>query len=127
MNVSIHLQADLHAVRDVLEPLLWPETSAVLVPRDGWISVYAEQLSDDFEDIAELAAPLEALNPVFIALPAVKQYRSDGLIETTQELPFEIADEFERFEQNMPLGAVRLERDASKPGMAEFFGRSTDE
>ena len=33
----------------------------------------------------------------------------------------------EDFEAELPANAVRITRDAAKPGLAEFFGRSSDE
>jgi hypothetical protein len=127
MNMSLHLQADLRTVREILEPLLWPDTSAILWSRDNWVSVYAEQLSDDMDDVFELAEPLSLLSTVFVASPEVFEYQGGELISTVDALPFEVSEDFESLEEHLPPGAIRFERDASKPGMAEFFGRSADE
>ncbi len=132
MSVSLHLQADIGIVAETLEPLLWPDMSAILVPRDGWIDVYAEQLSEDIDDIFELEIPLLTVTDavyVVIRSDQIKVFKcaSGQLLATQTPFNLEHITDFETLEQDRPPDAIYLERDASKPGLAEFFGRSTDE
>jgi hypothetical protein len=132
MSASLHLQADLTPVKEILEPILWPDMSAILWPRDNWISIYAEQLGDDLDDILELAEPLSELGTVFVVrFEALRydvlEYQNAELIPATKALPFEASGDFESLKEHLPPGAIRVERDAAKPGLGEFFGRSADE
>ena len=140
MGVSLHLKSSLEAVRACLEPLLLPDSSAILVPREAWLSVYAEQLSPDISDIEELAVPLSILTEVY-AVIAERQLEvyvfSKGALQgiqqtTPSDLPDDALSELSIVKTLartglLPSGSQTLEREAAKPGLAEFFGRSEDE
>lgn len=136
MSVSLHLKAKLEMVQNCLEPLLLSDSSAVLVPRLEWVSVYAEQLSDDIGDIEELALPLSEMSEV-IAVVEERVYRFvkgalQNLEQTPNELPKEALADFSTIQALaqaglLPIGTMTLENEAEKPSLAEFFGRSQDE
>lgn len=140
MGVSLHLLSNLEQVRACLEPLLLPDSTAILVPRGAWLSIYAEQLSSDISDIEELAAPLSELSEVY-AIIAERQLEvyvfSKGALQQIQsnpppDLPDDAINEFEVLQSPakadlLPSGSQILENEAAKPGLAEFFGRSEDE
>jgi hypothetical protein len=129
MSVALHLKAPLSDIADMLEALLLPDSSAVLVPRGDWVSVYAEQLSQDLADITELAAPLSsAFGSVWATSDLHHRFDNGAHAETTHVLPKDVPSEFEvDVDDELPRDAVRVTRDADKPGLAEFFGRSSDE
>ncbi len=134
MGLSLHLKAKLEAVLRCLEPLLLPDSRAVLVPHLGWVSVYAEQLLD-LSDIEELAVPLSEMSDV-IVLTATQIYGfRKGVIQEQalpDQFPKEAISNFETIQAQalaglLPIGTRILEHEAEKPGLAEFFGRSQDE
>ena len=140
MSVSLHIKADLSHVRGCLEPLLLPESMIILVPRQDWVSVYAEQLSEDISDIEELAVPLSDLAEVLAVISQryTEVYRfSKGALHSLEhqipnELPREAISELSTIQTLsraglLPDGSQTFEKEAEKPGLAEFFGRSEDE
>ena len=140
MSVTLHLKADLSKVQDCLEPLLLPESIMILVPRQDWVSVYAEQLSEDISDIEELAVPLSDLAEVLVVISEryTEIYRfSKGALHSLEqqvpsELPREAISELSTIQALarsglLPNGSQTFEKEAEKPGLAEFFGRSEDE
>ncbi|NJK43409.1 MAG: hypothetical protein HC933_03325 [Pleurocapsa sp. SU_196_0] len=129
MSVALHLRAPITAVARTLEPLLLPDSSAVLIPHGDWVSVHAEQLSEDLADITELAAPLsEAFGLVWAATTLHHRFEHGTHLETTHTPPTDVPLEVTLDEDAvLPDNAVRVTRDADKPGLAEFFGRSRDE
>jgi hypothetical protein len=140
MSVSLHLKANLENVQRCLEPLLLPESMIILVPRQDWISIYAEQLSEDISDIEELAVPLSSLAEVLAVISEryTEVYRfSKGALHSLEhqiptQLPREAIAEFSTIQTLsraglLPKGSLILEKEAEKPGLAEFFGRSEDE
>jgi hypothetical protein len=140
MSVSLHLKANLSDVQHCLEPLLLAESIMILVPRKDWVSVYAEQLSEDISDIEELAVPLSDLAEVLVVISEryTEVYRfSKGALHSLEqqiptELPREAIAELNTIQTLsraglLPKGSLNLEKEATKPGLAEFFGRSEDE
>jgi hypothetical protein len=129
MGVTLHLRAPITAVTRTIEPLLLPDSSAVLIPTGDWVSVHAEQLSEDLADITELAAPLsEAFGLVWAVTTLHHRFEHGAHLETTHMPPDGVPLEATLDEDAaLPENAVRVTRDADKPGLAEFFGRSRDE
>ena len=134
MSVSLHLKAKLETVQSCLEPLLLPDSSAILVPRLEWVSVYAEQLSEDIDDIKELAGPLSEIAEVIAVIEEQVYGFANGAILNLEQnqLPKEAIADFSTIQALsrdglLPLGARTLENEAGKPSLAEFFGRSSDE
>ena len=140
MSVSLHLKANLTKVQPCLEPLLLPESMIILVPRQDWVSVYAEQLSEDISDIEELAVPLSNLAEVLAVISEryteVYRFSKGALYSLEQQIPNELPREaitelstIQTLSRAglLPKGSVILEKEAKKPGLAEFFGRSEDE
>ena len=122
--VALHLRAEIRALAEALMALLLPDTSAVLTPHEGWVSLHAEQLSEDLADISELAAPLSArFGEVWASGSLYYRFSAGELQETTHNrpegLPLEPEDD--------AAGTLRVSREPEKPGLAEFFGRSQDE
>jgi hypothetical protein len=141
MGVSLHLQASLAEVQNCLAPLLLADSNALLLQNQIWVSIYAEQLSEYISDIEELAVPLSSLaavtaviaetrsNEVYIFFKGALQSVSAQLPE---DLPLESINDYETLIVLARAGMlsqtfVQLTRDADKPGLAEFFGRSSDE
>jgi hypothetical protein len=140
MSVTLHLKADLSNIKSCLEPLLLPESIIILVPREEWVSIYAEQLSEDISDIEELAVPLSDFAEVLAVISEryTEVYRfSKGALHSLEqripsELPREAISDFSTIQTLsraglLPSGSITLEKEAEKPGLAEFFGRSEDE
>lgn len=126
MNPALYLRGDARAVAMALEQLLLPDSSAVLWQSGDWVSVAAEQLSEDLADIAELSEPLsEQFGTVWAHATLYHRFEGGAFIETVHTNPPGLP--LERDLETLPAGAIRVTRDAEKPGMAEFFGRSTDE
>ncbi len=122
-EVALLLRADAQAVARALEELLLPDSAAVVTALEGgWVSVHAEQLSEDLADIEELAAPLSAqFGTVWARATLIHQFDAGKHVATAHEAP-----------STLPLetdgGAViHVLREAEKPGLAAFFGRSADE
>jgi hypothetical protein len=126
VNPALHLRGDLQAVAVALEELLLPDSSAVVWQTGDWVSVAAEQLSEDLADIAELSEPLsEQFGTVWAHTTLYHRFEAGAFVETVHAAPPGLP-----LEQNLealPAGAIRVTREPEKPGMAEFFGRSTDE
>lgn len=130
MSVALHLRGNASRVAAELEELLLPDSSAVLIPSGEWVSVYAEQLSEDLADITELAAPIsEGFGEVWAHATLYYHFKDGVLEEARHDAPAGLPNEsdLEDFEAELPANALRITRDAAKPGMAEFFGRSSDE
>ena len=127
MNPALYLRGDLRAVAVALEELLLPDSSAVLWQIGDWVSVAAEQLSEDLADIAELAEPLsEQFGEVWAHATLYHRFQGGAFVETVHTAPPDLPLEPNDLE-TLPAGAIRVTREPEKPGMAEFFGRSEDE
>ena len=127
MNPALHLRGDARAVAVALEELLLPDSSAVLWQTSDWVSVAAEQLSEDLGDIAELSEPLSLeFGTVWAHATLYHRFEGGAFVETVHTAPPDLPLEQDAGE-TLPAGAIRVTRDAEKPGMAEFFGRSEDE
>lgn len=123
MNVALYLRAPAGRVAHVLEGLLLPDSAAVVTGlTGGWTSVHAEQLSEDLADIEELAAPLSsAFSEVWAHATLYYCFRDGAHTDTTHDAP-----------PDVPLketgsNPIHVLREADKPGLGEFFGRSADE
>ena len=130
MSTALHLHGNASRIAAQLEGLLLPDSSAVLIPSGEWVSLYAEQLSEDLADIGELAAPLsEHFGEVWAHATLYYRFKDGALEETRHDAPAGLPHEsdLEDFEAELPANALRITRDAAKPGPAEFFGRSSDE
>jgi hypothetical protein len=130
MSVALHLRGNASRISAELEELLLPDSSAVLIPSGEWVSVYAEQLSEDLADITELAAPLsEGFGEVWAHATLYYRFKDGNLEESRHDAPAGLpsGSDLEDFEAELPANALRITRDAAKPGLAEFFGRSSDE
>ncbi len=130
MGVRLLLRAPIRAAAETLEPHLLPDTSAVLLPHGDWVSLHAEQLSEDLADISELAVPLSvAFHEVWAAATLYYRFQAGELAETFHSPPEGVPLEGQNWDwdDELPESAVRVTRDAEKPGLAEFFGRSHDE
>ena len=127
MNPTLHLRGDLRVVAAVLEELLLPDSSAELWQSGDWISVEAEQLSEDLADIAELAEPLSLeFGVVWAHATLYHRFEGGAFAKTLHSAPLDLPITPNDLE-TPPAGAIRVTKDAEKPGMAEFFGRSADE
>jgi hypothetical protein len=138
MSVSMHLQTELEQVKPWLLPLLLPENRVVLVQRGAWLGIYAEQLSADLSDIEELAVPLSQHLPVWCVIfeRQTEVYAFDkGALQSLNQPPPEGVAPSDLLEFDTALSLLRsgvlagvlLEPEPEKPGLAEFFGRSSDE
>lgn len=140
MSVSLHIKANLSHVQRCLEPLLLPESIMILVPHQEWVSVYAEQLSENISDIEELAVPLSYLAEVLVIISEryteVYRFSKGALHNLEQQIPSELPREaiielstLQTLSRAglLPKGSLTLEKEADKPGLAEYFGRSEDE
>ena len=126
MNPALYLRGDARAVAVALEELLLPDSSAVVLQSGDWVSVAAEQLSEDLGDIAELSEPLsEQFGTVWAHATLYHHFEGGAFIETTHTAPPDLP--LEQDLETLPAGAIRVTREPEKPGMAEFFGRSEDE
>ena len=138
MIASVHLETtDLERVKTLLEPNLQPNSSAFLRVLNGWVSVYFDQFlddgdQDDFESVARDVSKFALTVTCFgEETPALVKSFSDGfevLNEVKLENPDLSFDDLQELEDAGKLvGYEKLEFEAGKPGMAEFFGRSQDE
>ena len=126
MNPALYLRGDARAVAVALEELLLPDSSAVVLQSGAWVSIAAEQLSEDLGDIAELSEPLsEQFGTVWAHATLYHRFEGGAFIETTHTAPPDMP--LEQDLEALPAGAIRVTREPEKPGMAEFFGRSEDE
>lgn len=127
MNPALYLRGDARAIAVALEELLLPDSSAVLWQSGDWVSVAAEQLSEDLADLAELSEPLsEQFGTVWAHATLYHRFESGAFVETVHVAPPDLPLEDDAGE-TLPAGAIRVTREPEKPGMAEFFGRSEDE
>jgi hypothetical protein len=138
MIASLHLETiDLERVKTLLMPNLQPNSSVFLRVSNGWTRIYFDQFldggdSDDFEAVA-LGLSQVALTVSCFAeeMPATIRSFHHGLeLATTikleqPDLSFEDLQELE--DDGTLKGYEKLEFEAGKPGLAEFFGRSQDE
>jgi hypothetical protein len=140
MSVSLHVQISLEATEKKLKPLLLSDSLAILVPHQDWVSVYAEQLSENISDIEELAVPLSAITEVIAIIheryTEVYRFKKGALQSLEHTLPNEIPRQaiadFSTIQTLaraglLPENSRILENEAEKPGLAEYFGRSQDE
>jgi hypothetical protein len=134
MIASLHLETtDLGRVKSLLEPRLMPDSSAFLRLENGWVRVYFNGYLDDgdaedFESVArELSKFATTVTCFGEAAPAtVKCFQND--FEVVNQVKLERPDlSFDDIETGDAAGFERLEFEAGKPGLAEFFGRSQDE
>ena len=127
MNPALHLRGDARVVASALEELLLPDSSAVLWQSGDWVSVSAEQLSEDLADLAELAEPLSLkFGAVWAHATLYHRFENGAFVETVHSAPPDLPITPNDLE-TLPAGAIRVTREPEKPGMAEFFGRSEDE
>jgi hypothetical protein len=138
MIASLHLETiDLERVKTLLIPNLQANSSAFLRVWNGWTQIYFDQFlddadSDDFEslalDLSQLALTVSCFGE---EIPAtIKSFRNNLEVATTikleqPELSFEDLQALE--DAGTLSGYEKLEFEAGKPGLAEFFGRSQDE
>jgi hypothetical protein len=138
MIASLHLETtDLERVKTLLMPNLQASSSVFLRVSNGWTNVYFDQFLDDkdFEDFESVARGLSSFALIVSCFgeeaPAtVKSFRNNLEIATTTnleqpDLSFEDLQELE--DAGALSGYEKLEFEAGKPGLAEFFGRSEDE
>ncbi len=140
MSVSLHLQTSFETVEQILKPLLLSDSLAILVPHQDWVSIYAEQLSENISDIEELAVPLSEITEVIAIIheryTEVYRFKKGALQSLEHQLPTEVPHEaiaeFSTIQtlaraELLPINSRILENEAEKPGLAEYFGRSQDE
>jgi hypothetical protein len=138
MIASLHLETtDLERVKTLLMPNLQPNSSVFLHVLDGWVSVYFDQFLDDgdiddFESVAlglsHIALTVSCFGEVMPA--TIKSFHHGLEVATTinlehSDVGFEDLQELE--DEGELEGYEKLEFEAGKPGLAEFFGRSEDE
>jgi hypothetical protein len=137
MIASVHLETtDLERVKTLLEPML-PNSSAFLCVSDGWAHIYFDQFlddadADDFESVARGLSRFALTISCFgEETPAqIKTFHHGLEVATTIQLeqPDLSFDDLQELEDAGKLeGYEKLEFEAKKPGLAEFFGRSEDE
>ena len=138
MIASLHLETtDLERVKTLLMSNLRANSSAFLRVLDGWVSIYFDQFldegdSDDFESVARGLSNVALSVSCFAeqAPATIKSFHRGLEIATTikleqTDLSF---DDLQKLEDDgTPAGYEKLEFEADKPGLAEFFGRSEDE
>jgi hypothetical protein len=123
---SLHLETtDLTGVEIAVEAILEPGWNAYLAPSKRWTSVFFSSF-DGFEAADHyfeyrhgrcVDALVGEIGPrvAELEIPTALAFTDfDGL----QEL---------EYEDELPSEIIRLEREPEKPGLAEYFGRSTDE
>lgn len=126
MNPALYLRGDAREVAVVLEKLLLPDSSAVLWQSGDWVSIAAEQLSEDLADLAELSDPLSVhFGTVWAHATLYHRFEEGAFVETVHTAPSDLP--LEQDLEALPAGAIHVTREPEKPGMAEFFGRSEDE
>jgi hypothetical protein len=139
MIASIHLEtSDLERLKMLVEPNLLPNSSAFLRVSSGWTHVYFDQFLDD-ADADDFESVARGLSTFFLTItcfaefaPAqVKCFQNNleipvGTVKLEQpDLSF---DDLQALDEAGKLrGYEKLEFEAGKPGLAEFFGRSQDE
>jgi hypothetical protein len=134
MIASVHLETtNLERVKTLLEPNLQPNSSVFLRAANGWVSVYFDQYLDDgdkndFESVARGLSSF-ALTITCFAQGAPAQIKCfQNKLEVSSDLNLEHPDlSFDEIEASNLTGYEKLEFEAGKPGLAEFFGRSEDE
>ncbi len=138
MIASLHLETtDLEHVKTLLIPNLQPNSSVFLRVNNGWTQIYFDQFlensdSDDFESVARGLSSFALTVSCFgEEIPAtIKSFHHNLELATTIKLeqPDLSFDDLQELEDAGTLtDAEKLEFEADKPGLAEFFGRSTDE
>ncbi len=102
--------ANVMAVHELLLSWLPTEEVAYFQEADGnTVFIFLDDVSeDDLEDLVGLLAEHNEIRPGNTALS----------FELLQDL---------HAKNNLPAGIVRLEKEAGKPGLKEYFGRSEDE
>ncbi len=138
MIASLQLETtDLERVKTLLMPNLQPNSSAFLRVSNGWTQVYFDQFldagdKDDFESVARGFSNFALTVSCFgEKIPAqIKSFRHNLEVATTVK-PEQPDLGFEDLQALEDAGTLenyeKLELEADKPGLAEFFGRSTDE
>ena len=139
MIASVHLETtDLERVKTLLEPNLQPNSSAFLRAVNGLVSVYFDQFLDDgdvddFESVARGLSSFALTVTCFGEFPPAQIKVFENSLEIpvgdfkleNPDLSFDDLQELE--DAGKLVGYEKLEFEAGKPGMAEFFGRSQDE
>lgn len=138
MIASLHLETtDLERVKTLLMPNLQANSSVFLRVKNGWTQVYFDQFlddgdTDDFESVARGLSSFALTVSCFgEEIPVtIKSFRNNLEVSTTSNLeqPDLSFDDLQELEDaGTLLGYEKLEFEADKPGLAEFFGRSEDE
>jgi hypothetical protein len=138
MIASLHLETiDLERVKTLLIPNLQANSSVFLRVDNGWTQIYFDQFldagdSDDFESVARALSQVASTISCFgEEIPAIIKSFHHGLELATSvklEQPDLSFDDLQALEDAGTLeGYEKLEFEAGKPGLAEFFGRSEDE
>ncbi len=138
MIASLHLETtNLERVKTLLLPNLQPNSSVFLRVNNGWTQIYFDQFlddgdSDDFESVALGLSQLALIVSCFgeVAPAQIKSFQHGLELARTvkleqPDLSFEDLQALE--DQGTLEGYKKLEFEADKPGLAEFFGRSADE
>jgi hypothetical protein len=138
MIASLHLETtDLEHVKTLLMPNLQANSSVFLRVNNPWTQVYFDQFlddgdSDDFESVAlDLSHFALTVSCFGEEIPVtIKSFYHGLQVATTTnleqpDLSFEDLQELE--DAGTLEGYEKLEFEAGKPGLAEFFGRSQDE
>ncbi len=138
MIASLHLETnDLERVKTLLMPNLQANSSAFLRVSNGWVHIYFDQFlddgdRDDFESVARGLSNFALTVSCFgEEIPArINSFRNNLEVATATkpEQPNLSFEDLQALEDAGTLkGYERLEFEAGKPGLAEFFGRSQDE
>jgi hypothetical protein len=147
---SLHLETtDLTGVEIAVEALLEPGWNVYLAPSKRWTSVFFSHLDGyDPADLEQFVTPLSVVYRSIVLIGDEDgnhyfEYRHGRCVDAlvgeiggrVAELEIPTAMAFTDFdglqeleyEDELPDGIIRLEREPAKPGLAEFFGRSDDE
>ncbi len=138
MIASLHLETtDLERVKTSLMPNLQANSSVFLRVDNGWTQIYFDQFlddgdSDDFESVARGLSNFALTISCFAEETPVtiKSFHHGLELDTTTKLeqPDLSFEDLQALEDDGTLeGYEKLEFEAGKPGLAEFFGRSEDE
>ncbi len=110
-----------------------PNSSVLLCLKNDWVQVYFDQYlddgdSDDFESVARELSKFALTVTCFAEESPVTVKCFQNEFEVHQEIKLEHPDlSFDEIQASNLTGFEKLEFEAEKPGLAEFFGRSEDE
>lgn len=138
MIASLHLETtDLEHAKTLLMPNLQANASVFLRVSKGWTQIYFDQFlddgdKDDFESVARGLSSFALTVSCFgeEAPATIKSFQNnlEIAITTNLEQPNLSFEDLQELEDAGTLsGYEKLEFEAGKPGLAEFFGRSEDE